>query len=105
MIPGENLVGHWVWQFALYPEGGSTRLISRNLITVPRPSIPNRLFNLYVMEPGSLIMEQRMLRGIKQRAERLGTEEPAAKASPVDSRDEMTGPATAPTPALRPQRT
>jgi len=32
---------------------------------------PVRLFNLLVMEPGSLIMERKMLLSIKQRAEDL----------------------------------
>lgn len=34
-------------------------------------SAPTRLFNLLVMEPGSLVMERKMLLGIKERAERL----------------------------------
>jgi hypothetical protein len=32
-----------------------------------------RALNMYVMEPGSLIMERKMLTGIKQRAEQLAT--------------------------------
>lgn len=60
----------WVWEFALYPAGTeSTRLISRNRIAVPDAHVPERLFNLLVMEPGSLIMERKMLLGIKARAE------------------------------------
>ena len=62
---------NWVWIFALVPEGESTRLISRNRIATCRPWRPpaacsTRLF----MEPGSLVMERKMLLGIKQRAER-----------------------------------
>jgi hypothetical protein len=30
------------------------------------------VFNMLVMEPGSLVMERKMLLGIKQRAENLG---------------------------------
>src|ERR1019366_4979803 len=41
--------GNWVWIFALFPEDGTTR-------------------------PGSRVMERRMLRGIKERAERLARE-------------------------------
>ena len=63
--------GSWVWIFALAAEGGRTRLISRNRIASPGAPPPVRLFNLLVMEPGSLIMERKMLLGIKQRAERL----------------------------------
>jgi hypothetical protein len=63
--------GVWVWAFGLYRCGGSTRLVSRNRIQPPDPSPLYRAFSLYVMEPGSLVMERRMLLGIKSRAERL----------------------------------
>lgn len=61
----------WVWIFALFPEGAVTRLVSRNRIATPHASAATRLFNLLVMEPGSLVMERKMLRGIRERAERL----------------------------------
>jgi hypothetical protein len=63
--------GNWVWAFSLVPEGSGTRLISRNRIAARGGPPPVRLFNLLVMEPGSLIMERKMLLGIKQRAEDL----------------------------------
>ena len=63
--------GNWVWIFALAAEDGQTRLISRNRIARPDAARPVRLFNLLVMEPGSLVMERKMLLGIKQRAEDL----------------------------------
>ncbi len=63
--------GTWVWIFALFPEDGSTRLVSRNRIATPNASAVIRLFNVLFMEPGSLVMERKMLRGIKERAERL----------------------------------
>ena len=63
--------GNWVWIFALVAENGQTRLISRNRIAAWGGSFPVRLFNLLVMEPGSLVMERKMLLGIKQRAEDL----------------------------------
>ena len=74
--PGRALViriadGNWVWIFALVAEDGQTRLISRNRIAAAGTRPPVRLFNLLVMEPGSLIMERKMLLGIKQRAEDL----------------------------------
>jgi hypothetical protein len=72
--------GNWVWIFALVTEDGRTRLISRNRIAARGAPLPVRLFNLLVMEPGSLIMERKMLLGIKQRAEDLARR---AEAQPV----------------------
>jgi len=60
----------WVWTFGLYPLFGSTRLVSRNRIASPITSRLVRAANRAVMEPGSLIMERKMLLGIKERAER-----------------------------------
>ena len=62
---------NWAWIFALLPDGGSTRLISRNRIAVRALGPVTRLFYLLFMEPGSLVMERKMLLGIKRRAERL----------------------------------
>jgi hypothetical protein len=69
---------NWVWTFALFPEGAATRLVSRNRIATPHASAVTRLFGLLVMEPGSLVMEQKMLRGIKERAQRLARQGGAA---------------------------
>jgi len=63
--------GNWVWIFALLPETGSTRLISRNRIVTAGLPPAARPFYLLFMEPGSLVMERKMLLGIKTRAERL----------------------------------
>jgi hypothetical protein len=63
--------GNWVWAFSLASEVAGTRLISRNRIATPGAPLPARLLNLLVMEPGSLIMERKMLLGIKRRAEDL----------------------------------
>jgi hypothetical protein len=63
--------GVWVWSFGLYPQNGSTRLVSRNRIAMPGASRLARAINALVMEPGSLVMERKMLLGIKERAERL----------------------------------
>ena len=73
--PGRALVfrsvdGNWVWAFHLRPAPAGTRLISRNRIATPDAAWPARVVNRIVMEPGSLIMERRMLLGIKERAER-----------------------------------
>jgi hypothetical protein len=61
--------GDWVWTFALAPDDGGTRLISRNRISM-RGAAPGQQLGMLVMEPGSLVMERKMLLGIKQRAER-----------------------------------
>jgi hypothetical protein len=76
--PAEALVfcstdGTWVWAFGLYPDDGNTRLVSRNRIATPNASFARQLVNLLVMEPGSLVMEAKMLNGIKERAERLAS--------------------------------
>jgi hypothetical protein len=64
---------NWVWIFALVPEGESTRLISRNRIATAALAPVGRLFYPVFMEPGSLVMERKMLLGIKQRAERTAS--------------------------------
>ncbi|UQU61881.1 SRPBCC family protein [Couchioplanes caeruleus] len=61
--------GAWVWIFDLREYWLGTRLISRNRISLRAMSRPGRLVSRLVVEPGSLIMERRMLRGIKERAE------------------------------------
>ena len=63
--------GNWVWAFGLYPEGKHTRLVSRNRIKMPGGSALARVGWVFVMEPGSLVMERKMLLGIKHRAEHL----------------------------------
>jgi hypothetical protein len=60
--------GNWVWSFVLDEKDGKTRLISRNRFRLPRTK--DKL-GMIPMEPGSLVMERKMLRGIKERAERL----------------------------------
>ncbi len=60
--------GNWVWAFILREQDGRTRLISRNRFRLPR--LVDRI-GMIPMEPGSLVMERKMLLGIKQRAERL----------------------------------
>jgi len=61
--------GNWVWSFVLREEDGRTRLLSRNRFRLP--TLRDRL-GMLPMEPGSLVMERKMLRGIKRRAESLG---------------------------------
>jgi hypothetical protein len=63
--------GAWLWAFHLRPDGAGTRLVSRNRIVGPRATWTTRLLYRLVMEPGSMIMERRMLLGIKERAENM----------------------------------
>jgi hypothetical protein len=60
--------GNWVWTFVLSERDGRTRLISRNRFRLP--TLVARL-GMAPMEPASLVMERKMLLGIKDRAERL----------------------------------
>jgi hypothetical protein len=62
--------GNWVWTFVLRPYARGTRLISRNRFRLP--SAAARI-GMVPMEPASLIMERKMLLGIKRRAERLAS--------------------------------
>ena len=60
--------GNWVWTFVLVDGGGRTRLISRNRFRLA--SLTARIAML-PMEPGSLVMERRMLGEIKRLSEGL----------------------------------
>jgi hypothetical protein len=60
--------GNWVWTFVLVDRGARTRLISRNRFRLA--SLASRIAML-PMEPGSLLMERRMLREIKRLSEGL----------------------------------
>ncbi len=63
--------GNWVWAFVLEPRDGGTRLVSRNRFRLP--TLATRL-GMLPMEPASLVMERKMLQGIKKRAEALARE-------------------------------
>jgi hypothetical protein len=62
--------GNWLWTFVVVEDGTRSRLISRNSFRLP--SVTMRL-GLAPMEIGSLVMERKMLRGIKTRAEALAS--------------------------------
>jgi len=68
--------GNWAWTFVLDERNGCTRLLSRNRFRLPR--LRDRI-GMIPMEPASLVMERKMLRGIKQRAERLAAEQAEQK--------------------------
>ena len=67
-IVWRSLDGNWVWSFQLEATPAGTRLLSRNRFRVP--TLMGRIAMLPV-EPGSLVMERKMLLGIRDRAERL----------------------------------
>ena len=62
--------GNWVWTFVIEEQAKGSRLISRNRYRLP--TLTARIA-MFPMEPASLVMEAKMLRGIKARAERLAT--------------------------------
>ncbi len=74
--------GSWVWTFVLQERDGATRLISRNRFRLP--TLAARI-GMLPMEPGSLLMERKMLHGIKERAERpaRATPDPLLEADSV----------------------
>jgi len=80
--------GNWVWTFVLEERDGKTRLISRNRFRLPK--LVARI-GMLPMEPGSLVMERKMLRGIKQRAERLASATPRSRAA-LAGRERASGP-------------
>ena len=69
--PGEpaNDMPVVAWQFVLEPAPNGSRLIARWQSVLP-PGLVSEFFNKTMMEPIHFIMEERMLRGIKERAER-----------------------------------
>lgn len=71
VLATQSTDGSWVWTFVLEEQDGGTRLISRNRFRLP--TLKDKI-GMIPMEPGSLVMERKMLYGIKQRAERLATE-------------------------------
>ena len=78
--PGQAMVvrssNHaWVWSFELRPANGHTRLISRNRFDTAVLPVKDKLA-YPVIEPGSWVMERKMLLTIKQRAERLARTQP-----------------------------
>ena len=75
--------GNWVWTFVLRADAGGTRLISRNRFRLP--TVAARI-GMVPMELGSLVMERRMLLGIKERAEaRFAREGATASAWPGEA--------------------
>jgi len=77
VLATQSADGNWVWTFVLNAQDdGTTRLISRNRFRLPR--LRDKI-GMVPMEPGSLVMERKMLRGIKRRAERLAAEQAVSR--------------------------
>jgi hypothetical protein len=70
VLAAQSEDGNWVWTFVVEEtQDGRTRLISRNRFRLPK--LKDKV-GMIPMEPASLVMERRMLNGIKKRAEQLG---------------------------------
>ena len=77
--PGRRLVTmvpewNWVRILVLVPDGGGTRLVLRNRIGCPGRTRLLKYAQRLVIEPGGLLMERKMLLGVKERAERLASD-------------------------------
>ena len=70
MLAWRSEDGNWVWTFVLEESAGGTRLHQPQ--PLPASDVAARI-GMLPMEPASLVMERKMLRGIKQRAEHRRT--------------------------------
>jgi hypothetical protein len=70
--------GNLTSSFVLFPAGRTTRLVIRNRLVLPRASAAVRLFWTLLAEPTGLLLERKMLLGVKQRAERTADAPPAS---------------------------
>ena len=64
-----DVKGEYSWEWLLEPVDGRTRLIKRLRVT-RHPWTPKMLYEL-VAANGDVVMQRKLLRGVKQRAERL----------------------------------
>lgn len=60
---------HWVRIIRLFPDTDVTRLVVRNRIAYPGKGPAAMILRRLISEPGGMIMERKMLLGIKERAE------------------------------------
>jgi hypothetical protein len=72
LVAGDDDGGTWC--LALYPTAQGCRLVSR--WRVNWPLTPATAFWILLSDPGAFIMERRMLRGVRDRAERARTARP-----------------------------
>jgi hypothetical protein len=66
-VAGDQEAG--LWCLALYPTASGCRLVSR--WRVNWPLTPATIFWILVSDPGAFIMERKMLKGIRSRAEAM----------------------------------
>ncbi len=77
----ELCAGNWISSFALLPQSGAaaqpaaTKLVNRNRVSLPHLSPALRRICTLVLEPCGFFFERKMLLGIKERAERLASED------------------------------
>lgn len=76
--------GNWVSTLALFPMPETTRLVSRNRFTLGPRTAPAGLLRTPIIELGGLLLERKMLLGIKARAEHLAD----ARATLTDDGDD-----------------
>ena len=74
----------WLWAFELRPTDGRTRLISRNSFDTSKLRFQDWIA-YPIIEPGSWVMERKMLLTIKQRAETLAQAQSAGPAAVTGS--------------------
>ena len=82
--------GSWIWAFVLVEEDGGTRFLSRNRFVLKGGRL-ERWAEMLFMEPASLVMERKMLAGIKSRAEGLVREGRGAPPATVPERVVVAG--------------
>jgi hypothetical protein len=80
ILGGDEEAGTWCLAVYRTPEG-ATRLVSR--WRQDWPITPASAFWILISDPGAFIMERRMLRGIKQRAERAAAGQRSLDSPPV----------------------
>ncbi len=66
---------NWVRTFCLVPDENGTRLLLRNRIRYPGMNAVAQFGHRLISEPGGLLMERKMLLGIKERAERPASDQ------------------------------
>jgi hypothetical protein len=86
LVAGDAEAG--VWCLALYPAPSGCRLVSR--WRVGWPLTPATAFWVLLSDPGAFIMERRMLKGIKARAERTSTSRHPFASAPSRGREPPT---------------
>jgi hypothetical protein len=83
--------GAWLWAFELRPTNSHTRLISRNSFDTSALRLQDWLA-YPVIEPGSWVMERKMLLTIKQRAESLAGSQPRPGSTDAGTGQQSTAP-------------